>query len=91
MTPDLINGLFELFGGVLLCLNVRRLWRDRRLSGVSVLPTAFFTARGAWNLYFYPSMGCWWSFAGGLFVVGANLTWVGMALMCRSPNGEEVQ
>lgn len=73
---DLVNGLFELIGGVLLCLNVRRLARDRGVSGVSVWPVLFFTSWGCWNLLFYPSLGCWWSFAGGLLVVAANAAWL---------------
>ncbi|MEN6550066.1 MAG: hypothetical protein ABFE07_28825 [Armatimonadia bacterium] len=76
--PDLINGLFELFGGVLLCLNIRRLYRDKTLKGVSWIPVAFFAAWGFWNLYFYPAVGCWLSFAGGTVVVTANSIWLAM-------------
>ncbi|HQL76450.1 MAG TPA: hypothetical protein PLD58_25025 [Phycisphaerae bacterium] len=73
---DLVNGLFEMIGGVLLCLNVRRLARDRSVQGVSVWPVLFFTSWGCWNLLFYPALGCWWSFAGGLLVVAANVAWL---------------
>ena len=77
---DLTNGLFELVGGILLLLNVYRLHRDKRVIGVSWLPVAFFSAWGVWNLYFYPSLGCWWSFAGGVLVVAANTAWLGLLL-----------
>ena len=80
MTPDLVNGLFEFGGGVLLWLNVRRLWRDRTVSGVSALPVVFWTAWGLWNLWFYPAVNCWASFAGGIFVVAANGAWLGLLL-----------
>lgn len=43
---DLVNGLFEMVGGLLLWLNVRRLARDRQVAGVSVLPVLFWTAWG---------------------------------------------
>lgn len=77
---DLINGLFECIGGLILWLNVHRLWRDRRVSGVSVVPVVFWSAWGAWNLAFYPWAGLWWSFAGGLVVVAANLVWLGLLI-----------
>jgi len=77
---DLVNGLFELIGGLLLWLNVRRLVRDRRVQGVSVLPVLFWTAWGLWNLAFYPWAGCWWSFAGGIVVVAANAAWLGLLI-----------
>lgn len=75
---DLINGLFEMVGGLLLFINVWRLWRDRTIAGVSWLPTVFFAAWGCWNLYFYPSVNCPWSFAGGLVVVTANVFWLAL-------------
>lgn len=92
MTPDLVNGLFEFIGGVLLWLNVRRLWRDRRVAGVSPLPVVFWTAWGLWNLWFYPMVGCWWSFAGGLFVVAANAAWlVLLAIVWRTARRRKAQ
>jgi len=78
MTPDLINGLFEFGGGILLWLNVRRLYKDRTLMGVTPWPVVFFTLWGYWNLWFYPALNCWWSWAGGLFVVAANTAWLVM-------------
>jgi len=77
MMPDLINGLFELGGALLLMLNVARLHRDKVLCGVSALPTAFFTAWGLWNLWFYPSLDQWFSFFGGVILVIVNAVWVG--------------
>lgn len=86
MTPDMINGLFECIGGVLLLANIRRLWRDRRVSGVSVLPVIFWTAWGLWNLFFYPAVGCWWSFSGGVLVAVANASW--LILLAALSRGE---
>lgn len=80
MTPDLINGLFELGGAALLTLNIRALVRDRALSGVHWAPTVFFAAWGLWNLFYYPHLGQWLSFAGGVAVVAVNLVWLGLVL-----------
>ena len=75
--PDLVNGLFELLGGLLIALSCRRLYLDKQVKGVSLWPVLFFNSWGMWNLYFYPSQGCWLSFLGGLSTVTANTVWVG--------------
>ena len=80
MSPDLINGLYEFFGAVFLSMNVRRLWLDKKVSGVSLPPTFFFTSWGLWNLYFYPSLGQWYSFTGGLAIVVMNSIWLTLAV-----------
>lgn len=77
---DIINGLFEGFGGVLLWMNVRKLWKDKEFKGVSAVPTAFFMLWGYWNLYFYPFYSAWLSFLGGLIIVSANTVWLGQML-----------
>ncbi len=76
MTNDLINGLFELSGALLLSLNVRRLLKDKQLKGVSWLPTLFFTSWGIWNLHYYPSLDQWFSFLGGCAIVSVNTIWL---------------
>ena len=81
--PDVVNGLFEFFGGALLWMNVAALRRDRTLRGVRVAPTALFAAWGVWNLYYYPHLGQWWSFVGGLSVAAANAVWVALAIRYR--------
>jgi len=83
MTPDLINGLFEALGGVLLWTNVLRAARDKAFKGVAIVPTAFFMAWGIWNLYYYPSLGQWFSFSGGINIVVANAVWVGQMIYYR--------
>jgi hypothetical protein len=80
MTPDLINASFEAGGALLLCLNVRRLWRDKQLAGVSLLPTVWFNLWGAWNLYFYAAVGQRLSWVAGIGVFAVNSAWVALAL-----------
>ena len=75
---DFVNGMFELFGGVMICFSIARVLRDRKVAGVSLLPITFFTSWGFWNLYYYPSIGQWWSFAGGVSVVSANIIWLSL-------------
>jgi uncharacterized membrane protein YfcA len=77
---DIINGIFELGGGILLIINCFKLYKDKEVKGVSISVCAFFTVWGCWNLYFYPSLGQWVSFAGGVLLVTVNLVWVFMAI-----------
>jgi len=87
---DIINGVFECGAGLLLLLNCRRLWQDKKVRGVSMLPVSFFTLWGIWNLYYYPSLGQMASFLGGLVVVGVNATWVGMAIYYTKKEQDEL-
>lgn len=80
MIIDLINGCFEATGAVMCFLNVRRLYRDKKVAGVMWQVQAFFTAWGIWNLYYYPSLGQWFSFIGGSALVTFNGAWVAGAL-----------
>lgn len=76
MNPDMINGIFELFGALFLILNVLRIHKDKKLSGVHWMPTVFFTVWGMWNLYYYPSLDQWYSFYGGLLIATVNTVWL---------------
>jgi|TARA_Y100000310_G_scaffold244427_1_gene249186 hypothetical protein len=77
MTPDIINGIFELCGGFVLALNVRRLHLDKAVKGVDWRYITFFAAWGLWNLFYYPHLGQWMSFIGGALLVGVNAIWLG--------------
>lgn len=83
MLPDLINGAFELLGGVALWQNVRRIRKDKQCRGVNWQVTLFFTSWGFWNLFYYPSLNQWASFTGGLNIVAANFVWLWYAIKYR--------
>jgi hypothetical protein len=83
MTPDFINGALELIGSFMLWANVLRLHRDKKTHGVTWYATGFFMGWGYWNLYYYPSLGQWWSFSGGVSLVLANTIWLGQMLYYR--------
>lgn len=83
---DLVNGCFELGGALALCLSVRRLWQDREIKGVHWAPTLYFFLWGAWNCLYYPSLGQWWSFAGGVAILAANCAWLGSLVWLTRPS-----
>ena len=77
---DLINGLFESIGSIAIWLNVIRLYQDKKIAGINISTTVFFTSWGLWNMYYYPSLGQWLSFWGGLSMCVANSIWIAMSL-----------
>ncbi len=79
MNNDIINGMFELISGVLIILNILKLYKDKVVKGISVIPTILFTLWGIWNLYYYPSLNQYFSFAGGLLLATTNFIWLFMA------------
>jgi hypothetical protein len=80
MTPDIINGVIEFVGSLLTWMNVRRVIQDKGHAGIYVPAVAFFMTWGLWNLFYYPHLGQWWSFHGGLSLVAANISWIGSML-----------
>ena len=81
--PDLINGLFECFGGFFILNHCRVLHKDKKVNGVSIISTIFFLLWGIWNIYYYPLLDQWISFMGGLFIVVSNLIWISLLLTYR--------
>ena len=79
--PDVVNGLFEFGGSLVLWGNVHRIYKDKGYAGVTSAATLFFSAWGYWNLYYYPSLEQWASFFGGISIVAANTAW--FVLMMR--------
>lgn len=91
MTHDQINAAFEFFGGLFILNNCISLYRDKVVKGVTVTSTTFFCAWSVWNLVFYPALGQWYSFIGGLLIVVGNFSWVGMMIYYHYfPGGREV-
>lgn len=75
ITPDLVNGVFELFGSVLIWMSIRKIMVDKCSRGVSVIHISFFSCWGFWNLFYYPHLDQWISFVGGISIVVANTIW----------------
>jgi hypothetical protein len=80
LLPDLINGAFEMFGGLFVLNHCRALYKDKMVRGVSIVSTIFFLSWGLWNLYYYPHLEQWASFYGGLVIALANVLWISMMI-----------
>lgn len=79
ITPDIINGLFELVGSVFVWINVHKIIQDKIVKGIYWPLSVFFAGWGIWNLYYYPFLEQWVSFGAGLLMATGNIAWVGMA------------
>jgi hypothetical protein len=73
---DIFNGSFELLGAPFIFLSVIKLYKDKIVAGVSWLHAGFFATWGYWNLYYYPHLDQWASFAGGVLIVIINTIWL---------------
>lgn len=76
MTPDMINGLFEIIGSYFTWMNAITLLRDKETKGIYWPLVLFMTLWGFWNLIYYPCLNQWYSFAGGVFLTIGNSAWV---------------
>lgn len=73
---DIVNSLFHWTAGLFVLLSVIKLWREKKVRGVSWLHCAFFASLGYWNLFYFSSLGQWWSFCGGIGIVIASTVWL---------------
>jgi len=77
---DCVNGVYELLGAPFILMSVFALYRAKKVRGISWIHVLFFSSWGYWNLYYYPHLNQWWSFAGGLALVAVNTFWLGQIL-----------
>lgn len=80
LTPDMYNGMFEAVAGALKIIDIFSIYKDKEVKGFSLIPVCFFVCWAAFNVWFYPAIGQYWSFIGGLFLFATNGIWLAMAL-----------
>lgn len=77
---DLINGAFELAGAAASTWNIITLCRHKQVRGFSSNSFWYFFAWGCWNLWYYPSLGQWMSFSGGIALTLSNGLYAALSL-----------
>lgn len=80
MTPDVVNGLFEFLGSFFIGFSIYKIHHEKKVAGVSWIHVIFWSFWGAWNLFYYPHLGQWWSFVGGIAVTATNTFYVGQLM-----------
>lgn len=73
MIPDTFNGLFEIGGALAIVPSIYEILDKREAKGIHWAHQLFFCSWGLWNLYYYPQLEQWMSFAGGVALVITNL------------------
>lgn len=84
---DLINASFEAFGSVAILRHCWVLYKAKKFEGVSLASVAFFWSWGVWNLYYYPHLGQWFSFAAGVSIMLANCLWISLMIYYKKYPG----
>ena len=87
---DIINGVLETAGGGFITFSVIKLHQDKIVRGVSWVHAGFFAGWGYWNLFYYPHLDQWMSFAGGVFIVATNTVWLGQLLYWTSVERRQI-
>ena len=77
--PDIINGSYELMGGIALAGNCVKTYNDKEIKGISLVSMVFFTSWGGWNIYYYPHLHQWMSTVGAVLLFFFNAIWLGQA------------
>ena len=80
MWQDNINGMFELFGGLFILNSCYKLYKDKKVRGVSFIHIAYFTFWGYWNIEYYSNLEQWMSLVGSLGVTLINTLWLGQLI-----------
>lgn len=74
--PDLLNGIFEFGLSYFILKSIQKIRVDKKVLGF-YMPTIYWTtAWGLYNIFYYPYLGQWFSFVGGITVVTLNLIWL---------------
>ena len=60
--------------------NIRLLWRDKRVVGISPLTVLFRSSANVWQAWFFFQMGEWAAFSAAVPATALNLAWVVLAL-----------
>lgn len=77
---DGVNGLLERLGGVFILLHCYRLFRQKKVRGVSIIACIFFASWGVWNFYYYPFLNQWCSFIGSIGIVLGEVLYISMII-----------
>lgn len=63
--------------------NLRVLWRDRQVSGLSPITVLFRSSANIWQAWFFFQLGEWAAFGAAVPATALNFAWVVMALYYR--------
>lgn len=77
---DLIHGLFGIVAAVFTLLNVLKLYRDKKVRGISIIFMFYLCSFNVWNIFYLFSLQQTLGAVSGLFVLAANIIWFGQMI-----------
>lgn len=80
LTPDLINGFFELIGSCFILYNCSLLIKAKIVQGISIWTNIFFTSWGVFNIWYFGSLTQHYSVLFGVILSVVNITWIILAI-----------
>lgn len=83
ISPDTINGLFQLGGAVVELYDVYLLRRDKVVRGIHYSTVAFFMVWAIWSLAYYYMIHQWFSLTGACVLTAASLWWLELLIKYR--------
>lgn len=86
---DLINGIFESIGAVVIWINVRQVIKDKFISGVHWVPALFWTVYSFWGLIYYYTLHQPISLIAGISIALGQAIWLGLFVKYWRPNVEK--
>jgi len=82
---DIMNALFELFGAFAVLPSILEAHRTKRIMGVSIITSLFFTSWGLWNIFYYPSLTQTWSGYAAILMTATNAFYLWQVYKYRDP------
>jgi hypothetical protein len=80
MIVDIINAFFPFVGAGLVALNIKQLYNDKEVKGIHWFPPLFFYTGQAWGVYFFYSLGQYYSFVGASILLSVSMVWYTMMI-----------
>ena len=80
---DYITSSFQVGAIIFLCFNIRRLYIDGELKGVSIWMISFFTLWGYWGIHMYTELHQFWSMVTNIGIALAYTAWLALALFIK--------
>jgi len=85
---DIINSTFFMCASFFLFLNIVRLYKDKKVHGVSLISLTFFSIWGFWQIYYFWNIAQLWSFVGTVAMNTMNVIWAVMAFYYSFRNND---
>jgi len=80
MWQDKVNSSLLGLSAILLAMNVRQLYQDKTVRGVSLWPVVLYDVWGIWDLYYFPSLNQWFSMCASFIACCINTVWLALAI-----------